>query len=278
VHEDFRVIATGLPVPAFAGFPLDPPLRSRFQGAFIGVPPAAAQLASLRAALGPADASLSPRAAAEWRRLAPRLVGWCEAVRACAAAAGGDGQAEGRLLHLSHGAMQRAARVLRRFPTHYDLTADGGGQGAAGAAAETDGAGNAVVWRPAALPALLGRAYPAALMGLDAPESAGLRAAYESAGMGGVESGPEKVQGRFREGSGIESGPESSLGSGLGGGMDLSVGEIEAGGSLPPLPPLLSAVLSHEGSAARGDWVETPALRGSLAALVEDHDAGAATV
>ena len=31
VHEDFRVVALGLPVPAFAGFPLDPPLRSRFQ-------------------------------------------------------------------------------------------------------------------------------------------------------------------------------------------------------------------------------------------------------
>jgi len=31
VHEDFRVIALGVPVPRFAGFPLDPPLRSRFQ-------------------------------------------------------------------------------------------------------------------------------------------------------------------------------------------------------------------------------------------------------
>jgi MoxR-like ATPase len=38
VHEDFRVVATGLPVPAFAGFPLDPPLRSRFQGLFVGQP------------------------------------------------------------------------------------------------------------------------------------------------------------------------------------------------------------------------------------------------
>lgn len=31
VHENFRVIALGLPVPAFKGNPLDPPLRSRFQ-------------------------------------------------------------------------------------------------------------------------------------------------------------------------------------------------------------------------------------------------------
>ncbi len=31
VDENFRVIALGLPVPAFKGNPLDPPLRSRFQ-------------------------------------------------------------------------------------------------------------------------------------------------------------------------------------------------------------------------------------------------------
>ena len=31
VHPQFRVIALGVPVPRFAGFPLDPPLRSRFQ-------------------------------------------------------------------------------------------------------------------------------------------------------------------------------------------------------------------------------------------------------
>jgi hypothetical protein len=34
-HPDFRVIALGLPVPAFPGFPLDPPLRSRFQARFV---------------------------------------------------------------------------------------------------------------------------------------------------------------------------------------------------------------------------------------------------
>ena len=31
VHQDFIVIALGLPVPRFPGSPLDPPLRSRFQ-------------------------------------------------------------------------------------------------------------------------------------------------------------------------------------------------------------------------------------------------------
>ena len=31
VHPNFRIIAIGLPVPRFPGYPLDPPLRSRFQ-------------------------------------------------------------------------------------------------------------------------------------------------------------------------------------------------------------------------------------------------------
>jgi hypothetical protein len=35
VHEGFRVIALGVPVPPFPGNPLDPPLRSRFQARHI---------------------------------------------------------------------------------------------------------------------------------------------------------------------------------------------------------------------------------------------------
>ena len=35
VHEDFRVVALGLPVPPYRGNTLDPPLRSRFQARFI---------------------------------------------------------------------------------------------------------------------------------------------------------------------------------------------------------------------------------------------------
>ncbi|EDQ92903.1 uncharacterized protein MONBRDRAFT_14058 [Monosiga brevicollis MX1] len=35
VHEDFRVIALGLPSPPYPGHPLDPPLRSRFQARWI---------------------------------------------------------------------------------------------------------------------------------------------------------------------------------------------------------------------------------------------------
>ena len=34
-------MALGLPVPRYPGFPLDPPLRSRFQGRFVPPPPAA---------------------------------------------------------------------------------------------------------------------------------------------------------------------------------------------------------------------------------------------
>lgn len=38
VHEDFRVIAIGLPVPKYKGNPLDPPLRSRFQAHLASLP------------------------------------------------------------------------------------------------------------------------------------------------------------------------------------------------------------------------------------------------
>ncbi len=35
VHPNFRVIATGVPVPPYRGYPLDPPFRSRFQARWI---------------------------------------------------------------------------------------------------------------------------------------------------------------------------------------------------------------------------------------------------
>ena len=50
VHPDFRVIALGLPVPRFQGFPLDPPLRSRFQGRWVDSDTATHRTAALRAA------------------------------------------------------------------------------------------------------------------------------------------------------------------------------------------------------------------------------------
>ena len=50
VHPDFRVIALGVPVPRFTGFPLDPPLRSRFQTRSVGKPPTKQRFEALRAA------------------------------------------------------------------------------------------------------------------------------------------------------------------------------------------------------------------------------------
>jgi von Willebrand factor A domain-containing protein 8 len=44
VSPNFRVIALGLPVPEFPGFPLDPPLRSRFQSRYVSAPPIHTQL------------------------------------------------------------------------------------------------------------------------------------------------------------------------------------------------------------------------------------------
>ena len=57
VHEKFRVIALGVPVPPFPGNPLDPPLRSRFQGRHIDRVPTevlAVALSRLRAPTDPA--------------------------------------------------------------------------------------------------------------------------------------------------------------------------------------------------------------------------------
>eukprot|EP00755_Sulcionema_specki_P007718 Sspe_Gene.38973::Locus_18803_Transcript_1_2_Confidence_0.400_Length_3854::g.38973::m.38973 len=37
-HPDFRVVALGLPCPPYTGYPLDPPLRSRFQARYVDAP------------------------------------------------------------------------------------------------------------------------------------------------------------------------------------------------------------------------------------------------
>ena len=51
VHEEFRVIALGLPVPPYRGHSLDPPLRSRFQARLITEPPFQELLDSITHAL-----------------------------------------------------------------------------------------------------------------------------------------------------------------------------------------------------------------------------------
>jgi hypothetical protein len=58
VHPDFRVIALGLPVPRFPGYPLDPPLRSRFQARAIAPLSMTGKLTSLRQSYGSVDDGL----------------------------------------------------------------------------------------------------------------------------------------------------------------------------------------------------------------------------
>ena len=79
VSERFRVVALGVPVPAFPGSPLDPPLRSRFQARYIDPPPPDAlaafpRLAAAALALGPnASGDDAATAAAAQQRSMPHL-------------------------------------------------------------------------------------------------------------------------------------------------------------------------------------------------------------
>jgi von Willebrand factor A domain-containing protein 8 len=68
VHPNFRVIALGLPVPPFAGNPIDPPLRSRFQARRISLLRGRALMGLLRS---------GPHSQAERVRLA-RLVAFSD--------------------------------------------------------------------------------------------------------------------------------------------------------------------------------------------------------
>ena len=53
VHPNFRVIALGVPVPPFPGNPLDPPLRSRFQGRRIEPAPRRGLITAIRETVAP---------------------------------------------------------------------------------------------------------------------------------------------------------------------------------------------------------------------------------
>ena len=48
VSDHFRVVALALPVPQYVGYPLDPPLRSRFQGHFVSFFKPSTQLDMIR--------------------------------------------------------------------------------------------------------------------------------------------------------------------------------------------------------------------------------------
>jgi len=82
-HEDFRCVALGLPVPhVFPGFPLDPPLRSRFQSKFIEKPVVVND---------------------------PRVSALVESLRAMAA----SGETANRLLHTAEGIEERMVQTMK---------------------------------------------------------------------------------------------------------------------------------------------------------------------
>jgi von Willebrand factor A domain-containing protein 8 len=56
VSPRFRVIALGLPVPEYPGFPIDPPLRSRFQGRYVSAAPLNFHLESVTKQIEAAEA------------------------------------------------------------------------------------------------------------------------------------------------------------------------------------------------------------------------------
>ncbi len=104
VHDDFRVIALGLPVPAFPGFALDPPLRSRFQSYYVGgsAPGPLEELRLLRANPGlPRD-------------VCRRLLSFTATLRELCTA--GTSQSSRRLLFCPSTAAAHAAAVLGAFP------------------------------------------------------------------------------------------------------------------------------------------------------------------
>ena len=104
VHDDFRVLALGLPVPAFPGFALDPPLRSRFQARYVGGSPPG-PLEELR--LMRAQPGLP-------REVARRLLSFAATLRELCA--GGGAGPSRRLLYCPPAAPAHAAAVLAAFP------------------------------------------------------------------------------------------------------------------------------------------------------------------
>ena len=100
VDPNFRVIALGLPVPKFVGFPLDPPLRSRFQARVVGTFSAERVLADA----GPVPPD------ARHRQHVTKLLAMAQTLRAiedadAGAAKGGGGGGGGSVFHLSDWAL-----------------------------------------------------------------------------------------------------------------------------------------------------------------------------
>lgn len=109
VSDNFRVIALGLPVPPFPGFPLDPPLRSRFVARTLDPRPTRRELRRLSSRFPEVDIQLVNRflgfAEATWKVFAEEEE---EAI--------GRGSKGGGMFHCSNLAVFGACATLERFP------------------------------------------------------------------------------------------------------------------------------------------------------------------
>ena len=129
VHPNFRVIALGVPVPPFPGNPLDPPLRSRFQGRRIDRTPSQTLVSSMQASAENGNEAI-PRvmyADESARRALPmddtyRLLTFSESLHALGEAQSGvtDEQSGGvafhQLMYCGENDIMSAGRVLQLFP------------------------------------------------------------------------------------------------------------------------------------------------------------------
>ena len=112
VSEDFQIIALGLPVPAFQGFPLDPPLRSRFQARALQSADAPTLMRELtqRAGAGAAAAAcVDPPSIAS-------LVGFSTTLAALRGAEDAPLSGAHKLPHLPPSAVRDSIDFLKAFP------------------------------------------------------------------------------------------------------------------------------------------------------------------
>eukprot|EP01134_Creolimax_fragrantissima_P008370 CFRG8370T1 len=122
VHQDFRVLAIGLPVPSFPGYPLDPPLRSRFQATEVA-PPMVADV--LRQARPTSDYSSGTHTHTNTRNPIQRERATAKAVKELIALStslrmshnnSAIRTSSARPLYLGHESVMAGARVLNALP------------------------------------------------------------------------------------------------------------------------------------------------------------------
>ena len=203
VSAQFRVVALGLPVPRFPGFPLDPPLRSRFQARSVapGGTGGGARLARLAALLrggggggggaGGAGGAEVAAADAEARDLATRLLGFEGAVRMLVAAAGpggggssavgsvgGAAAAARRLLAPPDGALEAVAASVGQLR----LPGSSSSSSSSSSSGGVDGGGGGGGGR-SSVDAALRRVYPYHLFGLEPVAEATLGALLSRYGL-----------------------------------------------------------------------------------------------